>query len=636
MADSVVENRAPLARCCHCGNPEVIGICHQCRQPVCLPHSYTMPRRLGQWLFRRFVGLSLEGTPCGPDPLTCTSCLGALWTPGAWLILVGSSMTLVTLTGLGFGFLLAQLFKVNTLLAAQRGWFVVAMLIGLILLLTGLLYRGRRPFLPILWRPTVGRVVETLSGSITFDAQARLQTQMTSCTGKLDWAGELDSAERARVKAYRRRFRIAESDNLDFRAGFALLKGRFSGILTGRPVNAERHGHVLRLDGRVHEQAFLRGDNTRTASQWNVSASYSLPAPSTLPVRLIPHLVEARNERTLELELQWDDLDGLTDVEITELRVETPRPWGAVVQASDGALTNLVAGDGTDAGTVLKWHAPPLDSHQRQVRRRSFDVHCERNLDQTRALRGQATLTWKGAISRLEGIALFFPLGRPDARGTLSIKSSVVVDFELSLAGLRYQEVRIVPDAQNPQDRDRGEPIRSLEIMPNSALVDVLTTALLEAGYLVYQVVESPPQADNRRGVVFRQWDVKGRTYHGVCAVDFHVGVRGEIGGKALQVELKLTTRGLATQSAGERTIERTWRQLRGVVKTTLNTRVQKVLMIPDAQPERLSLRSPSQMVLLRLRRHADGDLLEGDLSSPPLLVTAPAAAADADAPENE
>jgi hypothetical protein len=595
-----------------------------------------MPRRLGQWLFRRFVGLKLEETPCGPDPLTCTSCLGTLWTPGAWFILIGSSMTVLTLTGLGLGFLLAALVKVNTPLAAQRGWFAGAALIGLTLLLAGLLYRGRRPFLPILWRPTPGRVVETLRGSIAFDPQAQLQTQITSCTGELTLAGVLDSAERERVKAYRRRFRIAENDNLDFRAGFALLKGRFSGALSGQPVNAERHGHVLRLEGRVHEQAFLRGDNTRTASQWNVSASYVVPAPSTLPVRLIPHLVEARNERTLELELQWDDLDGLTDVEITELRVEIPTLWGAVVEASDGALTNLMTGGDTDAGVVLTWHAPPLDSHQRQVRRRSFDVHCERNLNQTTALRGQATLTWMGAISRLEGIGLFFPLGRPDARGTLSIKSSVVVDFELNLAGLRYQEVRIVPDAQNPQDQDRGEPIRSREIMPNSALVDTLTTALLEAGHLVYQVVESPPQADTRRGVVFRQWDVKGRTYRGVCAVDFHVGVRGEIGGKAPEVELRLTTRGLATQSAGERTIERTWRQLRSVVKTTLNTRVQKVLMIPDAQPERLSLGSRPQMVLLRLRRHADGDLLEGDLSSPQLLVAPPAVDADADAPEIE
>jgi len=178
--------------------------------------------------------------------------------------------------------------------------------------------------------------------------------------------------------------------------------------------------------------------------------------------------------------------------------------------------------------------------------------------------------------------------------------------------------------------------MRSLEIMPNSVLIDTLTTALLEAGHLVYQVVESPPQVDNRRGVVFRQWDVKGRTYHGVCAVDFHVGVRGESGSKAPQVELRLTARGLATQAAGERTIERTWRQLRGLVKTTLSTRVQKVLMIPDAPPQRLSLTSRPEVVLLRLRRHADGDLLEGELASPPLLVTAPAVDADADAPESE
>lgn len=638
MADSVVENRASLARCYHCGNPEVAGICHYCRQAVCAQHSITVSRRLGQWLFRRFTGLGLEGTPCGPDPLTCTACRRTLWTPGAWLILGGSAISLLMLIGLGLGWVLPRLFKVNTLLTTQRAWLLGALVIGLILLAIGFLYRGRRPFLPILWRPGPGRVTETLQGQITFDAQARLQTQVVSCAGKLAWPGELDGAERQRVARYRSRFRIPATDDLTFHAGFALLKGRFSGLLNDPVVHVERHGHVLRLQGQVKEQAFLSGANTRSASQWNLAASYTIPAPSALPVRLTPHLVETSNERTLELELQWDNLAGLTDLQITELRLQAPSAWGAVVQASDNALTRLMVGSEADAARLLMWQSPPLNDEQRQARRRSFEIHCERDLDPLTTLRGQVTLTWKGALSRLEGITLFFPLGRPDTRGVVNIQSAVVADFELSLAGLHFQDVRIVPNAQNVRDRDKSEMISSREIKPDATLVTTLADAFLEAGYLVRQVIEAPPQTDSRTGARQHEWDIKGRAYHGVCAVDFHLTVSGESSRKALLTQFKLTALGLYTQPASERAIERTWKRLHGVVTKTLQTRVNKVLMIPDPQPDSLAarLRAPDFDVVLSAlaNRLTAPDFLEGAASPLQLLPGAPQMADDESASE--
>lgn len=633
--------RASLLRCYRCGNPEVVGICHDCRRPVCQQHSYTVSRRLGQWLFRRFAGLGLEGTPCGPDPLTCTHCRRKLWTAGAWLILIGSSLTLLALSGLGLGMILTRLFKLSTFLTTQRSWLLGVTGLGLILLMAGFLLRGRRPFLPILWRPGAGRVAEKLSGEITFDAQARLHTTVTASTGRLTLPGHLAASERQRVKAYRSRFRISATDDLTFRGGFALLKGRFTGDLSGPATNAERHGHVLRLEGQVQAQPFLSDTNTREATRWDVVADYTIPSVTELPVRLLPHLVETFNERTLALELQWDDLEGLSEVQVDNLRLEAPTTWGAISHASDGALTHVT--EGADAGAVrtLNWHAPPLDSQQRKLRRRFFEVQLQRGVDPVGVLRGQVTMSWKGAISRLEGVSLFFPLGRPDARGGLKVQSTVEANFALSLAGLRYQDVRHVPDAaHHPRDLDKHDLKQLNEVPADQELVTALTDALLHAGYEVQRVVEAIPQADSRRGVLTRLWDVTGSSHDGVCAVDFHLVVSGESGKTAPKTQIRLMARGLHTHEAGERAVERTWKRLYTLLMETLNAREPRALVITGAAPDTSSLRDlddqsgMEEMMAMVLSHFTDDRLLTGGNDDQQRLLAAPDTINDEPPPE--
>ncbi|MFZ1472338.1 MAG: hypothetical protein WAV79_05350 [Anaerolineae bacterium] len=631
--------QASLPRCRQCGDPEVVGICHDCRRPVCQQHSYTVSRRLGQWLFRNFAGLGLEGTPCGPDPLTCTQCRHRLWTVGAWLILIGSSLSALTLTGLGLGLILFRLFNLSTLLVTHRAGLAGFAGLGLLLLLAGFLYRGRRPFLPLLWRPGTGLAVETLKGEITFDSQARLQTTVADCSGRLTLPGHLAASERQRVKAYRSRFRIPATADLSFRSGFALLKGRFTGNVSVL-ANAERHGHVLRLQGWVQDVPFLSETHTRDAMRWDVVADYTIPGVTGLPVRLLPHLVETHNERTLAVELQWDDLDGLSEVQMDSLRLEAPAAWGAIIRASDGALTHVA--EAADAGAVrtLTWHAPPLDHQQRQLRRRFFEVQLQQSAAPSAVLRGQITMTWKGAFSRLEGIGLFFPLGRPDTRGGLKVQSKVEANFALSLAGLRYQEVRHVPDAANhPRDRDKNSLVFSREIAASQDLVTDLIESLVQAGYEMRRVVEAAPQGDSRRGVSTRRWDVTGRSYDGVCAVDFHVAVSGEAG-RSPVTQAQVTARGLHTHEAGERAVERTWKRLCALVAETLGRHIPRALVITgapaDAPPELISESRPDMddLIAVVLDQIAQGRLLEGNRVDQQQLLAAPATTSGEPPPE--
>ena len=595
-----IERRFPLPRCYRCGNSEISGICHECRRPVCQQHSYTVPRLLGRWLFHRFAGLNLEKTVCGSDPLVCSACRRTLWTPGAWLILTGSVVFPLTLGSLGLGYVLMRLNMTDTIFVTQQLWLLVTLVIGLMLLVFGLLYRGRRPFLPVLWRPMPGKIVETLTGSIVFKTNTHLQTEVDACKGQMALPGILIGEERQRVTAYCLRFRlpvpptgtaIAWPSDLIFHAGFALLKGRFSGAFDVPLSTAQRHEHLLYLEGKVWKQPFFSGRDTRDAMRWDVNAAYTIPPPAKLPVRLFPLLVETRNERTLELELQWDDVDGLRDVQVKELSVEIPIALGAIVHASDEPLTDVTINPDTGIHT-LKWHAPPLDELQRKARRRVFEIQFECNLDPSVTFHGQVIMNWTGTFSRLDGMDIFFPLGRLNQRAGAILQSSVVAKFDLSLAGLRYQKVRIVP-RQDDRNHIRLSWSRMME--PDHSLVAALTSALLNAGYEVLRVVEAAPQADSRSGALTLLWDIKGRAYHGVCAIDFHLVVGGEAKTSKVKTEFWLQVQGLYGNAAGERLIKRTWNRLFSLITHTLNT--YGAITWPPSPSVPLPLTSPTTLI---------------------------------------
>ncbi len=635
--EATIKPQAALARCDRCGSPDVAAVCHECRRPVCQAHGSLAPRWLARLLFHRFAGLGLENTPCGPDPLICPDCRGKLWTPGAWLILIGSLLALLAVGILAVQLLLqyqivqrlvawlslADEAAAIRALAPQRNYIVGTVGLGLLVSLAGYAYRGRRPFLPLIWTPQPGQVVETLTGKIELKAQAervRLQTAATACSGEIKLPGQLKASERKRLEAYRDRFKLPKpsadaaepvQSDLEFRAGYALLKGRFGGVFKPPLIHAEADGRLLRLLGQVREHALFSGGKTRSAARWDVEASYDVAAPDKFPVRLFPHLVETRDQRTVELELQWDDGKGLSEAQIELLRIDLPASWGKVVDASDPALVSRTESNPATGLWPLEWNEPPLSSQEQQARRRFFRMQFERNIEADAVLRGQVIMTWRGALSGLQGVGIFFPLGRTDTRAALGVQSRVSADFELSLAGLRFQDVRIMLDPQRLADRDRTELIASREIRPDQTLAATLTRALLEKGYLVLGVMEETPRFDLANGALLRQWSIFGRTYSGVVAVDFHLIISGSESSQAVSAAVKLTAHGLHTQPAAERLIERTWKQLFALARQTFATRTVKVVSPANVTrlPAQRRSRSAAEMLLSVL-------LAEGALSS--------------------
>ena len=173
----------------------------------------------------------------------------------------------------------------------------------------------------------------------------------------------------------------------------------------------------------------------------------------------------------------------------------------------------------------------------------------------------------------------------PEAR----VRTEVTVDFEISLAALRYQNDLAIPDASSPNenraggfDGDRGEPVK-YGVVPDYRLVTELTNLISEAGYYVKSVVEHLPYRDDgRENVLNRVWDIGGRWYEGVLPVDFGINVRGEelgeddsrgsIGWTMAQVTVHgsyVNDRDLAQR----RMIEETWKSLHEMVEDLLKRR---------------------------------------------------------------
>ena len=131
----------------------------------------------------------------------------------------------------------------------------------------------------------------------------------------------------------------------------------------------------------------------------------------------------------------------------------------------------------------------------------------------------------RGALSGADKVRLYSSLGkrRDDWRGA-AVRTRIEADFKLSLASIRYQDVRIVPEREARQDDNNAGQFR---VIPNDETVIELTNALSE-NYYIKRVIEHPPQSGGSADHVQRYWDIAGRRYEGVYPIDFQMVLTGE------------------------------------------------------------------------------------------------------------
>src|SRR5262249_39823661 len=237
------------------------------------------------------------------------------------------------------------------------------------------------------------------------------------------------------------------------------------------------------------------------------------------PCWIIPSIVPESGKRMLELDIQWAELGPKGDLPLSLdvielLKIRFPICWGNIHSISSRATVSLPNGSDPGAGfRTLEWRQLSPDESEREAGRLTIAIRFEHKITPHEDLSGRLEATMKGTLSGVDGLRMFNSLGAPRSiPGKTALKTRIEADFKLSLASVRYQDVRVVPD-RTDEDSDRDRYADRFEVIPDDETVIALTNALGEHGYYVKRVIENPPRTGERADVVHRYWDIAGRNY---------------------------------------------------------------------------------------------------------------------------
>jgi hypothetical protein len=570
MAVKLTE-RAPRVRCYACGSSRITQVCHHCGRAGCGRHLHRPPALAGR-LFGR------EGRALGLDKLPSYHC-DDCGHPGtrAGLATVAAGV-LVALAGL----VAASLDPLPGLALVVLG---VALAGGADLYVRHLGGRARA-CLPLLVLPKIDdlRVRERLRARITLGPDGRYETRVGPADGELAADLTFGRPDRDRLRRYLGHDAPPDAD-VEFSAGFLVLRGR-----AGLDMSGEFPGPVIYLNGRTADHPVFRAGDHQISSPWKIVLPYQLldkvpdvPGDSGAgPVWITPSLVARSDHRGLGLEIQWAELGPpeapLVLDRVESLRLWVPVSWGQLEHVGERATvgTPRHAAQGGQYLRSIEWrHLSPTDQ-QRQQRRLTLTLRFEERIDLTHALLGRLDIDFKGALSGLEGMQAFTPLGA--RRGHVpggGIETRVTAEFELSLASLRYQAIRLVPDALTGSGEDARQPDEFHGVLPNDETAIELTNAMSDDGYYVKRVIESPPRCGDRANIVQRHWDIAGRRYDGVYPIDVQLILTGEEfhhgdGPADGMTKVRITAQGACADSDMSDRVEQEWAALRKLTAKAL------------------------------------------------------------------
>jgi hypothetical protein len=560
---ATMKPRAPQVRCYKCGSPDIFALCHHCWHPGCARHVGPTPHWAERLLGKEGAGRGLENDPadhCRECRHTAVDHRRAL---GMAAVAVATA-------------------------AIITAWLSPATALALVLvgvLLAGWAYltarrraASQRVGMPLALHPKINnvRLVERLGVSITLVREGSYKTSLRPVEGEVTTDLVFGRPDRDRLD--RHASKHVSGRNTRFCAGFLVLQG---GIGIGQ--QSDLAGPVRPLEGTTGAYPVFRAEDPHASSPWRQVLSYRLAREPVIrqgPVWVTPSLVPESDRRALELDIQWVDLgprDQRISLDVIELiQLRYPATWGKVEQASERAIQAVIAQDcgGPDALRSVEWRQLLPNHQQRQARRLTLVIRFEERIDAEDLISGRLEAAMRGALSGVDGVRLYSSLGkrRDDWRGA-TIRTRVEADFKLSLASIRYQDVRIVPEREVKQDDNYAD---EFSVIPDDETVIELTNALSE-NYYLKRVVEHPPQSGGRADHVQRYWDIAGRHYDGVYPIDFQMILTGEEihRGSVRPVDgttkVRIVVQGAHTDDKMKDRIDEEWEGLRALTRETLN-----------------------------------------------------------------
>lgn len=528
MWDKVdIEPRTAVVRCYKCGSSQVSAFCHHCRRLGCAEHVRPSPR----WMERL---LGREGSGPGLDNVSACHCLDCAHNRsgpvGRWLAIGAGAL------GLAADGLIA---------------FWLSSAVGLVLLAVGGIAAGvafararsdvarERAGMPVPLHPKVAdvEVTEELRGEITLGGQGEdYRTVLEPVKGTISLTLTFGRPDRDRVLRRRRRTHLQDGD-LRYCAGCVLLQGPF-GVRAG----AQIAGPLVELEGDARDRPVFRPVDAPSSSPWKFARSYQLhaePHISTGPIWITPSIVPDSDHHGLELDVQWVEFgpndDKPLSLRLIELlRLDFPVSWGEIhdwgildeVSALPRATIGLVP-EGRRSIELKRLSPAKPGKDAPSATRLTVSIRFRGQVDPEDEISGRLTATMRGTLSGLTGVGLFNSLGGRRRYSGAAINTRVDVSFRLSLASIRYQAMRVVPD-RAAEDNDRDSFADNFAVIPDEETVIALTNAMSEEGYYVKHVIENPPRSGRRANEIQRYWDIAGRRYEGVYPIDFNIILTGE------------------------------------------------------------------------------------------------------------
>jgi hypothetical protein len=558
----ILERRAPRVRCYKCGSPSIPALCHHCWRPGCEDHVQSAFLWVERLLGKEASGIGLKQDQayhcdeCAHVPTGRRLAVGEAGVAAAavgaivvWLNLIaGLALLLVG------GTLASAVYLQVRRRAAQAG---VAMPMQV------------RPKLDDLY------LLEKLEARITLGPDGSYETKPSLVKGELKAVMVFGQPDRERLNRYLRKHSRAPGRDVRFSIGRLVLEGRV-GIREGR----EFPGPIVALEGSTGTFPVFRAEDPHASSSWNLELHYQLSAePDLSPgvVWITPSIVPESDRRALELEIQWIELgpdDAPLSLDVIELlQLMLPASWGNVEQASERAIQSTVPED-PDGRQVVEWRQLSPAEQERQSGRLTLAVRFENQIDLKDVVRGRLEAMMKGTLSGVDGICLYSPLGGRRSSLGASIRTRIEVDFDLSLASIRYQAVRIVPD--RTENDDVSGYLDEFGVIPDDETVIELTNAMSEQGYYVKRVIENPPRSGGQANLVQRYWDIAGRRYKGVYPIDFHMVLTGEevhrggIRPEQGTTKVRITVKGTYTDAEMYQRVQQEWKALCELTAETL------------------------------------------------------------------
>ncbi|MGW3996088.1 hypothetical protein [Amycolatopsis sp. NPDC004772] len=555
-----LRERAPRVRCHSCGSVKIAAVCHHCGRPLCRRHVRKPA------VTSEFEGLGLRRIQphhcAAHDHVVRASLRQMYYVVGG--IAAAGSLLLFVLPLAGVVLVLGSVGAAGLIRYVDRRRDRAALL--------------ARPSLPVVPSIDSVEVREVLRGELVLDVDGTYRTSVTPVNGHIQVEMTFGRPDQDRLREYCKKFRLESREGVPFSAGFLVLRGPVGLEFTDRVG-----GPVVPLAGLVGTQRFLTSQDVPVSAKWQVRLGHrvtGVPGRSEIPLWLTPALMPESDQRTLQLDLQWlgnwpSAESGLDADRVERLTLYVPAAWGNVEYVEGATVGGRV--DPDSGRRLIEWKQLPLDQDKRRL---TLAAHFEEQIRLTDVIKGSLVVSFRGALSGLEGVDLFEPLGGRRRGGRYTdVKTEVTADVELSLNGVRYQDIRVVPDPR------KDDPVRIPEthefpgVIPDHDTLIALTDAMSADGYYVKRVIESPPRDRGRADLVNRAWDVAGRRYFGVYPVDFHLVLTGEevygsdIRAEAGNTKVRLYVKGAFASKEMEDEIESVWYGLQGIISETLQQR---------------------------------------------------------------